>query len=188
MISGGHVLASLRQLLRYRALVVSLVARELKARYRGSVLGFLWTFVNPLLLLLVYSLVFGVVMPGARSPEIRHYPLFLFCGILPWTWFSSSLLEGCTALTGSGSLLRKVMFPAEILPAVTVFTGLVNFCFGLVILAAFSIYIGRSDPDAGSGLAAADRPRPAGADAGPGAAVVVARRCISATFVICWGT
>jgi len=142
MISGGHVLASLRQLLRYRALVVSLVARELKARYRGSVLGFLWTFVNPLLLLLVYALVFGVVMPGARSPEIRDYPLFLFCGILPWTWFSSSLLEGCTALTGSGSLLRKVMFPAEILPAVTVFTGLVNFGFGLLILVAFSIYSG----------------------------------------------
>ena len=142
MISGGHVLASLRQLLRYRALVVSLVARELKARYRGSVLGFLWTFVNPLLLLLVYSLVFGVVMPGVRAPEIEHYPLFLFCGILPWTWFSSSLLESCTALTGSGSLLRKVMFPAEILPLVTVFTGLVNFGFGLVILAACSIYMG----------------------------------------------
>ena len=136
------MLASLRQLFRYRALVVSLVARELKARYRGSVLGFLWTFVNPLLLLLVYSFVFGVVMPGARAPEIANYPLFLFCGILPWTWFSSSLLESCIALTGSGSLLRKVMFPAEILPTVTVFTGLVNFCFGLVILAAFSIYAG----------------------------------------------
>ncbi len=82
-------------------------------------------------------------MPGARvAGDPSTYPLFLFCGILPWTWFSSSLLESCTALTGSGSLLRKVMFPAEILPAVTVFTGLVNFCFGLVILAAFSIYMG----------------------------------------------
>jgi ABC-type polysaccharide/polyol phosphate export permease len=136
------LLASLRQLLRYRALVASLVARELKARYRGSVLGFLWTFINPLLLLLVYSFVFGVVMPGARAPEIANYPLFLFCGILPWTWFSSSLLESCTSLTGSGSLLRKVMFPAEILPAVVVLTGLVNFALGLVILAAFSIYAG----------------------------------------------
>jgi lipopolysaccharide transport system permease protein len=142
MITGEHVLASLRQLLRYRALVSSLVARELKARYRGSVLGFLWTFVNPLLLLLVYSFVFGVVMPGARAPDIANYPLFLFCGILPWTWFSSSLLESCTSLTASGGLLRKVMFPAEILPVVTVFTGLVNFLFGLVIFAAFSIYAG----------------------------------------------
>ena len=136
------MLASLKQLLRYRALVGSLVARELKARYRGSVLGFLWTFVNPLLLLLVYTFVFSVVMPGARAPGLEPYSLFLFCGILPWTWFSSSLLESCTALTGSGSLLRKVMFPAEILPLVTVLTGLVNFCLGLVILAAFTVYSG----------------------------------------------
>jgi len=136
------VLASLKHLLRYRALIGSLVARELKARYRGSVLGFLWTFVNPLLLLLVYTFVFSVVMPGARAPGLEPYSLFLFCGILPWTWFSSSLLESCTALTGSGSLLRKVMFPAEILPLVTVLTGLVNFCLGLVILAAFTVYSG----------------------------------------------
>jgi lipopolysaccharide transport system permease protein len=136
------VLASLRLLLRYRALVGSLVARELKARYRGSVLGFLWTLVNPLLLLLVYTFVFSVVMPGARAAGIEPYSLFLFCGILPWTWFSSSLLESCTALTSSGTLLRKVMFPAEILPLVTVLTGLVNFCLGLVILAAFTVYNG----------------------------------------------
>ena len=136
------MLASLRLLLRYRALVGSLVARELKARYRGSVLGFLWTFVNPLLLLLVYTFVFSVVMPGARAPGLEPYSLFLFCGILPWTWFSSSLLESCTALTGSGTLLRKVMFPAEILPLVTVLTGLVNFCLGLVILVAFTMYSG----------------------------------------------
>jgi ABC-type polysaccharide/polyol phosphate export permease len=136
------VLASLTHLLRYRALIGSLVARELKARYRGSVLGFLWTFVNPLLLLLVYTFVFSVVMPGGRVPGLEPYSLFLFCGILPWTWFSSSLLESCTALTGSGTLLRKVMFPAEILPLVTVLTGLVNFCLGLVILAAFTVYSG----------------------------------------------
>ena len=166
MISGGHVLASLRQLLRYRALVVSLVARELKARYRGSVLGFLWTFVNPLLLLLVYSFVFGVVMPGARAPEIEHDPLFLFCGILPWTWFSSSLLESCTALTGSGSLLRKVMFPGgnpagrHRLHRARELRLRAGDPGGVLDLRR------RADPDGGSGLAAADRPGAAGADAG----------------------
>jgi len=136
------VLTSLRRLARYRALITSLVARELKARYRGSVLGFLWTFVNPLLLLLVYSFVFGVVMPGARAPGVEPYALFLFCGLLPWTWFSASLLESCTALTGSGGLLRKVMFPAEVLPIVTVLTGLVNFLLGLCIVVAFALYVG----------------------------------------------
>ena len=136
------MLTSLRRLVRYRALIASLVARELKARYRGSVLGFLWTFVNPLLLLLVYTFVFGVVMPGARAPGVEPYSLFLFCGLLPWTWFSSSLLESCTALTGSGGLLRKVMFPAEVLPIVTVLTGLVNFLLGLCIVVGFAIYSG----------------------------------------------
>src|SRR5262245_198998 len=107
------LLLSLRQLLRYRSLIASLVARELKARYRGSVLGFFWSFVNPLLTLLIYTFVFTVVMPGARPPELQPYALFMFCGILPWTWFSSSLLEASNVLIAGGNLIRKVLFPAE---------------------------------------------------------------------------
>jgi lipopolysaccharide transport system permease protein len=138
------VLANLRQVFRYRPLISSLVARDLKARYRGSVLGFLWTFVNPLLLLGIYTFVFTVVLSGTRAgtrPE--PYALFLFCGILPWTWFQSSLLESCSVLIAGGNLIRKVLFPAEILPAVTVFTGLVNFCLGLLVFAAVALYYGR---------------------------------------------
>lgn len=128
------MLGNLHQLFRYRALIQSLVARELKARYRGSILGFLWSFVNPLLLLAVYTFVFTVVLPGTRGP------MFMFCGILPWTWFSSSLLESANVLVGSGNLIRKVLFPAEILPIVAVLSGLAHFCFGLPILAAFFLY------------------------------------------------
>ena len=134
------MLAHLRQLLRYRALIGALVARELKARYRGSVLGFFWSFVNPLLLLLIYNFVFTVVMPGARGEGLEPYALFLFCGLLPWTWFSSSLLESATVLIAGGNLIRKVMFPAEVLPIVTVLAGLVHYCLGLVVLAAFFVY------------------------------------------------
>jgi lipopolysaccharide transport system permease protein len=134
------VLHSLRQLLRHRALIQSLVARELKARYRGSVLGVVWSFLNPLLLLLIYTFVFSVVLPVSRSAQIEHFPLFMFCGILPWTWFSSSLLESANVLIASGGLLRKVLFPAEVLPIVTVFAGLVHFCLGLPILLAFIVY------------------------------------------------
>jgi len=134
------LLHSLQQLLRYRPLVLSLVARELKARYRGSVLGFFWSFVNPLLLLLIYSFVFTVVLPGVHPPELQPFALFMFCGILPWTWFSSSLLESSNVLIAGGNLIRKVLFPAEILPIVTVLAGLVHFCFGLPILAAFLVY------------------------------------------------
>ncbi|MBI4888100.1 MAG: ABC transporter permease [Acidobacteria bacterium] len=134
------MLSSLLQLFRYRALIQGLVARDLKARYRGSVLGFVWSFVNPLLLLLVYSFVFTVVLPGARPRELEPFALFMFCGILPWTWFSSSLLEASNVLIAGGNLIRKVLFPAEVLPIVTVLAGLAHFCFGLPILAAFLLY------------------------------------------------
>src|ERR671923_2323098 len=102
---------SLAQLLRYRGLIQSLVARELKARYRGSVLGFFWSFVNPLLFLLVYTFVFTVVMPGARGGGLEPFALFLFCGILPWAWFSSSLLEASNVLIAGGNLIKKGLFP-----------------------------------------------------------------------------
>jgi lipopolysaccharide transport system permease protein len=138
------LLANLRTLFRYRALVQSLVARDLKARYRGSVLGFFWSFVNPLLLLLIYTFVFTVVIERPETSRLEPFALFMFCGILPWTWFSSSLLESSNVLIAGGNLIRKVLFPAEVLPIVTVFSGLVHFCLGLPILAAFFVYYGHA--------------------------------------------
>lgn len=145
---------NLRQLLRYRGLIQSLVARELKARYRGSVLGFFWSFINPLLLLLVYSFVFNVVMPRPQAPpqpgvtpiDLEPYALFLFCGILPWTWFSSALSEGAGSLISGGSLIKKVLFPAEILPIVSALANMVHFLLGLMIVALFLVYY-RRPPD-----------------------------------------
>src|SRR5918996_6567591 len=101
------MLRNLAALVRYRALIQSLVARELKARYRGSFLGFFWSFVNPLLLLLIYTFVFTVVMPGARGAGLEPFPVFMFCGILPWAWFSSSLLEASNVLIAGGNLIKK---------------------------------------------------------------------------------
>src|SRR5581483_5536108 len=106
---------NLSQLVRYRGLIQSLVARELKARYRGSVLGFVWSFVNPLLLLLIYSFVFTKILPN-ETQGIQPYALFMFCGILPWTWFSASLAEAAGSLISGGNLIKKVLFPAEVLP------------------------------------------------------------------------
>ena len=133
------MLRNLARLSRYRGLIQSLVARELKARYRGSVLGFFWSFINPLLLLLVYTFVFKYVLP-ANYKGIDHYELFLFCGLLPWTWFSSSLLESSSVLISGGNLIKKVLFPAEVLPIVTVLANMVHFFFGLPILVVFLIY------------------------------------------------
>ena len=83
---------------------------------------------------------FTVVLPGAHPPELEPFALFLFCGILPWTWFSSSLLESANVLIAGGNLIKKVLFPAEVLPIVVVLSGLVHFCLGLPILALFMIY------------------------------------------------
>ena len=134
---GQPVLASLTQLLRYTPLIRSLVARELQARYRGSVLGFLWSFVNPLLQLLIFTFIFTEVVPVRGGSQEGPYALFLYCGLLPWTWFNSSLIEATSVLIAGGNLIRKVLFPAEILPIVSVIAGLVHFGFGLAILAVF---------------------------------------------------
>src|SRR6202795_3059111 len=133
---------NLSNLFRYRGLIQSLVARDLKARYRGSVLGFFWSFVNPLLLLLVYSFVFSTIMPNTTK-GIQPYALFMFCGILPWTWFSAALSEATNSLISGGNLIKKVLFPAEILPIVSVLTNMVNFFLGLLILLPSLIYFGR---------------------------------------------
>jgi lipopolysaccharide transport system permease protein len=137
------MIAQIAQLIRFRPLIQSLVARELKARYRGSVLGYFWSFINPLLLLLTYGLVFSFMLRGVRSAEIEPYFLFLFCGILPWTWFNASVLEASNVLIAGGSLIKKVLFPAEVLPVVTVLANLVHFLFGLPILLICLGYYGR---------------------------------------------
>ena len=130
------MLSNLGSLLRYRGLISSLVARELKARYRGSVLGLLWSFVNPLLLLSIYSFVFSTLMP-TDDKRTQPFAVFLFCGLLPWTWFQASLTEAASSLITGGNLIKKVLFPAEVLPIVSVLANMVHFLLGLVILALF---------------------------------------------------
>ncbi|OQX55430.1 MAG: hypothetical protein B5M54_02650 [Candidatus Aminicenantes bacterium 4484_214] len=131
------LLENLKTIYRYRGLIQSLVGRELKARYRGTVLGFLWSFINPLLLMIIYSIVFGFII-GPRDPAFNNnsilYALFLFCGVLPWTWFSSSSLEAANVLMIQGNLIKKVLFPAEVLPIVVVTSNFIHFLFGLPIL------------------------------------------------------
>src|SRR4249919_334794 len=131
--------SNLTALARYRALIQSLVARELKARYRGSVLGFFWSFVNPLLLLSIYTFVFTRIMLN-DSVETRPYAVFFFSGLLPWTWFTTSLLEASGSLIAGGNLIKKVLFPAEVLPIVSVLANMVHFLMGLPILGLFLAY------------------------------------------------
>ena len=130
--------AHLVELYRYRVLIATLVVRELRARYRGSLLGFLWSFLNPLLLMAVYLLVFSVYL---RVP-LEGYAVFLFSGLLPWLWFSSSLGHAVGVIVGSGALVKRVFFPAEILPLVSVLSNLANFLLSLPLLIVFLLAFG----------------------------------------------
>lgn len=137
---------NVRNVWRYRVLIQNLVSRELKARYRGTILGFLWSFLNPLLLMIVYTVVFGLIL-NPRDEAIGAtpwlYSLYMFCGILPWTWFSSSSLESANVLMVNGNLIKKILFPAEVLPVVTVTANLIHFFLGLPILLLFIPIMGK---------------------------------------------
>src|SRR5687767_14757788 len=128
----------LRLLFRHRQLIAALTARDLKARYRGSLLGYFWSLANPLLLLAVYTLVFTKFFP---QQVVQPYPLFLFSGILPWTFFSAAILESTSSISANAGLIKKVMFPAEALPLVVVLSHLVHFLLAIpILLAAIGAY------------------------------------------------
>jgi lipopolysaccharide transport system permease protein len=127
-----------RELLAYRALIQTLVVRDLKARYRGSALGLLWTLLNPLLHMAIYALVFSVYI----RTEMERYPAFLLCGILPWIWFSSALFMGTTAIIEGGGMLKKVFFPPQVLPTVTVIATFINFLLSLPLLFGMLLLFG----------------------------------------------
>lgn len=131
-------MSELATLYRHRQLIAALTARDLKARYRGSLLGYFWSLANPLLLLAVYTLVFTKFFP---QQVVSPYPLFLFAGILPWTFFAAATLESTTSISSNAGLIKKVMFPAEALPLVVVLSHLVHFALAIpILLTAIGIF------------------------------------------------
>ena len=117
--------------MRYHELLVALVRKELKVRYKGSTLGFLWSLLNPLLYLAVFYYVFEVVLEAG----IPNFAIFLLSGLLAWNLFSSSLLTGTGAIVDNGALVKKVYFPREILPLANVGASLVHFFLQLIVMA-----------------------------------------------------
>jgi lipopolysaccharide transport system permease protein len=119
-----------RRFVYYFDLLRELVVRDLKLRYKRSVLGIAWSLLNPLLQLLVFSFVFRFLIPL----HIHDYTLFLFSGILVWSWFQSSLYSATGAIVDNPSLLRQPGFPSGVLPVVSVMSNTVNFLFALPAL------------------------------------------------------
>ncbi len=121
------------ELYTYRELIRNLVIRDLKVRYKNSILGVLWSLLNPLLMTMVFTVVFTFMLP---SNEIAHFPVFFLCGFLPWTFLSTSLTGGTGSIVNNSSLIKKVYFPREILPFSEVMSNLVNFLVALLVLFA----------------------------------------------------
>jgi len=135
-------------LIRYRELFASLFQRDLRAKYKGSALGLLWTLALPVTLMLVYLLVFSV-MWRSKTTDVDNYWLFLLCGLPPWVFFSSSLQSSARSLLENASLIRKVRFPRQLVPLSIVATQLVAFAVmtGIVLVLALIVQP-RSQPAA----------------------------------------
>ena len=122
-------------LYRYRQLVWTLVARELKVRYKRSVLGLVWTMLNPLLLMLVYTVVFTTIMPQSQP----NFSIFLLSALLPWLFFSTAVMQGLSSVLNNQDLIRKVRLPQAVFPLSVVGSNLVNFALSMVPLAGMML-------------------------------------------------
>ena len=130
---------TLREIWAYRQMIVSFVRRDLRGRYKGSVLGFLWTFINPLLQLLVYTIVFSAIL----NSTIEDYYLHLFVALIPWIFFSSSVLGGSVSILAQKDMVKKIYFPREVLPIFTVTSNFINMLLCFIVVIAVVLFSGR---------------------------------------------
>lgn len=120
----------IKELWQYREMIASLVRRDLKGRYKGSVLGFLWMFLNPLLQLCVYTVVFSTIMRNG----IEKFYLFLFVALVPWIFFSTCLSGGTTVVFGQQDMVKKIYFPREVLPIAFTTSQFVNMLLSFLVI------------------------------------------------------
>ncbi len=127
------------ELYAYREMIISLVHRDLKGRYKNSVLGFAWTFVNPLLQLVVYTVVFSTII----RMGIRDYYLLLFVALVPWIFFSTCVGSGCNCVLDQGDMVKKIYFPREVLPVSYVTSQFINMLLSFIVVFAVLILSGK---------------------------------------------
>ena len=130
---------TIKELYDYREMIFSLVRRDLQGRYKGSVLGFFWTFLNPLLQLGVYTLVFSVIMRN----DIEEYYLFLFVALVPWIFFSTSVASGASVIWSQQDMVKKIYFPRQDLPIAFVTGQFVNMILSFLVVFAVLLISGR---------------------------------------------
>ncbi len=138
--SKGWRTIDLREIWAYRELLWVLVERDIKVRYKQTVLGVAWAVIQPLATMLLFSLVFGRLakMPSDGLP----YPVFVYAGLLPWTFFANAISSSSSSLVGQQQLISKVYFPRLIIPLSSVGAGLVDFAVASLIMLALMVYFG----------------------------------------------
>lgn len=122
----------------YRELLKTSIKKDIRGRYKNSILGVFWSFLNPLLQLAVYAIVFPLIMKS----DIPNYTVFVCCGLIPWTFFSTAISRTSFVMVENGNIIKKVYFPREILPISIVTSELVNFFISTIIILAFVIAYG----------------------------------------------
>ncbi len=127
-----------KELYKYRELLWNLTKKELKVRYRGSILGIFWSLLNPVIMTLVYTFVFSIIL---KSP-IEDFSIFLLSALIPWNFLASSLNVGIDSIVGNSHLINKIKFPREILPLSITFSNFINFLLELVAFFIFLIFMG----------------------------------------------
>ena len=127
-----------RNLYNYRELLKSNVKKEIRGKYKGSFLGVLWSFINPLLQVAVYAIVFPYIM----RVQTDNYLIYLIIGIIPWTFFTTVINQGMITVRINAGIIKKVYFPREILPISVAVSGLINFLISCIIILLFCIFGG----------------------------------------------
>jgi len=133
------VVAHIGELFRYRDLVRNLVVCDLRVRYRNSALGFFWSLLSPLLMMIVFTFVFTVMVPSG-GPE--HYPIFFLAGLLPWQFFTNSISVATVSVVENAHLIKKIYFPRDVLPLARVLSNLVHFLLALLVFFALYPFFG----------------------------------------------
>ncbi len=128
-----------KEIWNYREMIASLIKRDINGKYKGSVLGFFWTFLNPLLQLCVYTLVFSTIMRNG----IEDYYLFLFVALIPWIFFSTSLSGGASCIMSQQEMVKKIYFPREVLPISLVTSQFVNMLLSFIVVFAVLLISGK---------------------------------------------
>ncbi len=127
-----------KELYKYRELLSTSVKKEIRGKYKGSLLGVMWSFVSPLLMILVYATIFPLIMRGGTE----NYYIYLTTGILPWIFFSNSIAQGAGTIIANAGLIKKVYFPRVILPISIVTSGAINFIISCVVIFIFLLASG----------------------------------------------